>query len=198
MNVTTMIVSGEEAARKVKVYGSIPEYKRTDEDDALLRVYRAIGKGKRVLDVGRAFRETGLHADGTPKLAIARANTTDVWFHPRVAWDSWDLRVGAGGFSPYGRWDARLTRMNFVLPAGTWENDQLTKLRLRSPVPHIPPACRPAGSIEAYHVLFDAQWQRYPVDPFLLRRVTGRLFTVEAEWELTELEASLLGAMRTT
>jgi hypothetical protein len=28
-------------------------------------------------------------------------------------------------------------------------------------------------------------WQDYPVDPFLMRRISGMLFIIEAEWELS-------------
>ncbi len=41
MNVSTMVISGEEAARKARIYSSIPENKRTPEDEYLLRVYHA-------------------------------------------------------------------------------------------------------------------------------------------------------------
>jgi hypothetical protein len=68
---------------------------------------------------------------------------------------------------------------------------------LKSAVPHIPANLRPKFKLNNYHILFEVQnWEEYPVDPFLLKRVVGNLFIVIAEWELTELEASLLGSMR--
>lgn len=200
MDVTTMIIPADEAARKVRIYSDIPEARRTEEDAYLLRIYKAVGKGKRLLDVGRAFRDTGLHKNGYPKLAIARANTDEVHFHPRQTFDnSWSVQSGSGGFSPRREWDHRATRMNFALPLATFDNDRLVRgAVLRSNVPHVPPELRPAGSLGAYHILFEATWIAYPVDPFLLRHLAGMLFTVEQEWELTELEASLLSAMHST
>jgi hypothetical protein len=63
-------------------------------------------------------------------------------------------------------------------------------------VPHIPPACRPKFGLHNYHILFEVQeWKAYPVDPFLMRRVMGNLFVVEAEWDLTPLEVELLSSM---
>lgn len=50
--------------------------------------------------------------------------------------------------------------------------------------------------LSRYHILFEVErWQRYPVDPFLLRHIAGPFYTVEAEWELSALEASLLSAL---
>ena len=37
--------------------------------------------------------------------------------------------------------------------------------------------------------------QSYTVDPFLMRRISGVLFIIEAEWELSPLEAELLASM---
>ena len=73
----------------------------------------------------------------------------------------------------------------------------MTRNRLKSAVPHIPPELRPEHKLENYHILFEATWQVYPVDPFLLRRIIGPLFAVVAEWELTALEAELLAHIRT-
>jgi hypothetical protein len=39
------------------------------------------------------------------------------------------------------------------------------------------------------------KWQAYPVDPFLMRRISGMLFIIQAEWELSQLEAELLASM---
>jgi len=63
-------------------------------------------------------------------------------------------------------------------------------------VPHIPPPIRPQIHLRNFHILFEVEkWNEYPVDPYLLRRIEGHLFVVVAEWELTALEAALLGSM---
>jgi len=44
--------------------------------------------------------------------------------------------------------------------------------------------------------LFEVKERKaYPVDPFLMRRISGMLFIIEAEWELSQLEAELLASM---
>jgi hypothetical protein len=63
-------------------------------------------------------------------------------------------------------------------------------------MPHIPPDVRPRFAPHNYHILFEVkERQAYPVDPFLIRRISGMLFIIEAEWELAQLEAELLALM---
>lgn len=199
MNVSTIVVSREEAAAKVQVYRKIPTYDRTEEDEALLRLYRAVLKGARVLNLHAAFRETGLNERGEPKLAIARADWDTCVFHPRhniVAGMESSHRAGGGCFTEASRIDWRL-RSNLVnIPRQTFADTQLTRQTLRTQVPHLPPNLRPKIDLRKFHILFEVEkWEEYPVDPFLLRHIAGALYVVEAEWELTPLEASLLSAL---
>jgi len=63
-------------------------------------------------------------------------------------------------------------------------------------VPYIPPDVRPRFAPINYHILFEVKkWEAYPVDPFLMRRISGMLFIIEGEWELSPLEAELLASM---
>jgi hypothetical protein len=46
------------------------------------------------------------------------------------------------------------------------------------------------------HILFEVKdWETYPVDPFLMRRISGMLYVIEAEWEFSPVEAELLASM---
>jgi hypothetical protein len=197
MKVTTIAVSRDDAAAKIQQYRAIPDHLRTDDDRALLRMYRLILKGEaRVLNLHAAFHETGLNDHGQPKLAIARADWRTAVFHPNI---NRPHRSGFGGgmFTETRRLDPRL-RANLVnLPPGTFNDQQLTRKTLRSPVPHIPPQHRPRSSyLRNFYILFEVEcWEEYPVDPFLLKHIHGALYSVMAEWELTPLEASLLTAL---
>jgi hypothetical protein len=65
-----------------------------------------------------------------------------------------------------------------------------------APVPFMPPSVRPKRWLSTYHILFEVErWNTYPADPFLLKHITGWLFVVHAEWDLTELERQLLSGL---
>lgn len=199
MNVATILVSQEEAEGKLKQYKSVVGRRRLAEDDKLQSLYAAVSKGARVLNLAAAFKQVGLNEKGEPRIAIARADWKSVSFIPRrgLGTENWDA-LGGGGFTDRSQWDRTATARNIALPRGTFDNERLVRGRLQSPVPHVPPEVRPKYGLHNYHILFEVkQWRAYPVDPYLMRRISGMLFVVEAEWELTELEAALLSSMGT-
>lgn len=199
MNVSTLSIPKETAARKAEEYAKLSGKQRSKEDDALANLYRSIAKsGVKVINILDAFRATGLNEKGQPKLAIARADWRTVYFHQRANFNQWFSRSnrGGGGFGVSSQWNKNAKASNIVLPENTFDNEKLTKLDLKSSVPHIPPKLRPKINARNFHILFEVQnWETYPVDPFLLRRIQGNLFLIIAEWELTPLEASVLEAI---
>jgi hypothetical protein len=189
MNVNTIIISPDEARQKLDQYKAIATKKRTAEDNRLQSLYAAVSKGARVLNLAEAFKQTGLNEALKPKLAIARAD----W--GRVFCQKWSMPGPNYGivFSDRNNWReyARDIKIPLDLPSS-----KLFSGLINSAVPHIPPEFRPKFKLHNYHILFEVEeWETYPVDPFLLRRISGMLFVVEAEWELTALEASLLSSM---
>lgn len=196
MNVSTIVISQTEAASKLREYDALAASASTPEDDLLREVYRAAAAGTRILNLHAAFREVGLNERGEPRLAVARADWDRCVFHPDFVIQHGHCD-GAGSFTQRRAISPRL-RVNCVtLPAKTFDIKRLARPTIWSPVPHIPPRLRPRPSYLArYHVLFEVEkWQQYPIDPFLLRHITGPFYRVEAEWELTALEASLLSAL---
>lgn len=191
MNVNTIVIAPEVAKAKLDEYSNQIKGKRLEEDDLLRSLYKSVLKGARVINILEAFRSTGLNELGQPKLAIARADAKEIFFRPRAWTPDGDRTVFT-----MDRWfEAYHVRKYVPLPPNTFINPRGDGLR--SVVPHIPPAVRPTTKPENYHILFEVEkWEEYPVDPFLLRRISGYLYVVEAEWELTPLEASLLGSMR--
>ena len=191
MNVNTIIVPREEAERKLEQYKNVTGKRRIAEDEKLQSLYAAVSKGARVLHLLNAFHQTGLNEKGEPRLAIIRADFKQVWCHRRSN--------GSALFGPSQRYNSAANRKNISLPEGTfgWPRG-MSWSDLSSPVPHIPPDARPKFGLHNYHIMFEVkEWRQYPVDPFLMRRIAGNLFIVEAEWELTELEASLLASIET-
>ena len=206
MNVNTLVITKEQAEAKLDQYKSIVEKRRVAEDDHLQSLYASISKGARVLNLAAAFKQTGLNEKHQPKLAIARADWPDVHCFRNPSLPGWRSTSLTVGFGPKPRWNSEATAQNIVLPNGTFPDlAQIASPErvwrrwdsLKSAVPHIPPECRPKFGLHNYHILFEVEeWQTYPVDPFLLRRISGMLFVVEAEWDLTPLEAELLASMR--
>jgi hypothetical protein len=202
MNVNTLIVSAEQAQAKLKQYERIQKQRRTVEDEALHSLYAAVSKGARCLNIAEAFKQTGVNEQHQPKLAIARADwktvhcfrnpgafTNTVAFGPQPLFNpraiNHNIRLPSNTYN----WPMTVNPMGYSYPAVKWN-------QLRTAVPHIPPAVRPRIGLHNFHVLFEVkQWEAYNVDPFLLRHIGGFLFVVMAEWELTELEASLLGSL---
>lgn len=194
MNVTTITIDRAFAQEKLREYAHV--LKRTIEDELMLDAYRAAARGDRLINVHEAFRTTGLK-DGAPRLAMARADWQQCVFHPSRSTADFSY-VRGGGLFTYARRIPPQLRVNYVgLPRGTFDAAALAREVLVSPVPHIPPAIRPRPSaLTRYFILFEVEkWERYPADPFLLKHIAGPFYSVEAEWELSPLEISLLSVL---
>jgi hypothetical protein len=195
-------VTQAKAQEAFKAYRQlIREGRGTADDKLLMKSYRAIAKGKRLLDLRETLRAAGLDEKHQPRLAIARADQEQVVF------------VVAATRCLYTAEGVRLTRASFadgvtigvnrgVYPALDGQNwfpaapgrAQYTS-SLRAAVPPIPAQFRPADSLAGYHILWEAEWTPVaPKDPILLKRIGAHLFAVVAQWDLTELERSVLGA----
>lgn len=201
MNVDTVTIPRETAARKVADIKALTKSQRTEEDDALLSLYTSIAKhNARVITLGAAFRQTGLNELGQPKLAIARGDWGHVIFsqhgESRTEWNpKYRAWYRSGKFSEAGLPTTRASAVR--LRPNVFPEFELPKL-LRTTVPHVPADVRPKFHLRNYHILFEVdKWtEEMPVDPFLLKHVMGDTYAVLAEWELTDLEASILGGMR--
>jgi hypothetical protein len=178
MDIETIIIDQAQAEAKLREYRAIPAQSVLDEDLVLRRLYRAAKAGLPILNVAKAFQSTGLSEKGHPRLAMARATWKTVYW--RYSYDAFcDARTG------------RVNKPNRITPPVNWR----VRSDLHTPVPHIPPSLRPQEGLDKYFVLFEVpDWTEYSADPFLLRHIAGWLYAVHGEWELTELETSLLGA----
>ena len=186
MNVSTIVVAPEIAEQKINEYKTMLKQQRRAEDVEMRRMYKAALKGKPIIDISQAWKQTGLK-DGYPRLALARATWTECPF--------WR----AQRFFSSLRYDYRKhAKDNFIhIPTDAWDWEQVKREQVMAPVPFMPPSVRPKRWLSTYHILFEVEkWSEYPADPFLLKHITGWLFVVEAEWELTELERSLLSGLR--
>lgn len=155
-------------------------------DVALMHSYRALSLGKRILNLYDVMRVAGVDEQNRPHLAVCRADIARVNFD--TIWRN-------HGFVPvFGDWTGGYGRGKIVFPANTFPNN--VKTNIFAQVPIIPPRLRPKHALRNYHLLWEADWNAPPRDPILLKRVHGLLFAVLAQWDLTDLERSVLGLVR--
>lgn len=166
---------------------------RRHVDEAVMRGYLQLSLGRRIIDLERAITEGGEDAQFRPRLAVARADATQVGLR-RWRDGSVSFETGSGG-----REAAVGSRMQrrFHFPAGTLPTTITTTAWASAIVPTIPPHFRPVG-LDQYHILWEAEWRPHvaPKDPALLRALGGGLYAVLAVWDLTEIEQAVLGILR--
>lgn len=195
----TFDVSKDRARQEYLKY--LAACKQSPTADLLLikQIYRELSLGKRVINVDEAIGDAGPNADGFPLLAIARADQKFCELFTK--WDS-----TRGNQIVFGNLDKRIDKRRWLqplyrVPDRALANEFAANRRLpkyqRAIVPTIPPNIRPFGNLAKYWILFEAEWKPIPpVDPILLRRLSGPFFVVLAQWDLTEVERAVLGAIR--
>jgi hypothetical protein len=149
----------------------------TADDRAIAAIYKRIAQGKLVIRALASITAAGLDAVGLPKLAIMRADQRKVQCH--MSRD--EVTFVAGGSR------ARSMNVRCAMPGAKWDNRD----RVAS-VPLIPVHLRPRKAIDKYHVLWEADWDQYPVDPYLLRRMGADAWVVVAAWDLTPVERAVM------
>jgi hypothetical protein len=153
----------------------------------LMRGYKAIARGQKVLDLHQAMRSAGLQPGTFPKLAICRADAKKCSVYL--------MHDGGARFAADkdARWVYDREKKSVVrLPADTFERRQTSAVG-EALVPIIPPHLRPKSDISNYHIIWDAVWTKAaPVDPLLVRHLEGSLYAIVAAWDLTPLERAVL------
>jgi hypothetical protein len=200
MELQTIEMERPAAREKFLEYRQAIKTKHTEEDEALMRGYREIARGKQVIDIRSAFDQAGIELTVgqhyLPQLAICRADQR------RVSLERTSTRlIFTWGDKMLG-WDRRLNRrlwsrrVPFDVRRYTDAGANLDKIkwgtRFSAIVPTVPPSLRP-GSLERYHILWEAEWDEpAPRDPALLRSLGRGLYAVVAVWELTDLERAVI------
>lgn len=150
----------------------------TPNDRAIAAIYKRIAQGRLVIRALASITAAGVGADALPKLAIMRADQKKVQC---INWnDSIQFRTPD--------WH-RAKDCNFSLPMPGAKTS--TRYRIAD-VPLIPIHLRPRKAIEKYHVLWEADWNQYPTDPYLLRRFGADAWLVVAAWDLTDVERAVM------
>lgn len=184
------------------------------EDRELLIAYREMSRENRIVILPEALQKAGLDSKHhLPRLAIARADWEMVHFY--VAPSTYDARsrYSQGNWSVFRQdksWRA-FENDPIVVPRSIFPTEltntewRATQRRTGFPVwetpvhaivPKVPPRFAPTkDDLHKFFILFEPQWQQSVVelDPILLSRASDNVFVVVATWDMTPLEASVLG-----
>ena len=180
------------------------------EDEQIMRCYRALALGRQVVDIRDAIKRGGERPrDHLPRLAIARADEAHIFVRRRD-----DGSVTYTGDDILFRWGNRYMAEKksrvLSMAAGTlpdlrteedrrrWPDHRGNQRDSRAIVPVVPPALRPVKLLKNYHILFEADWQPQPKprDPALLKHLGGPIYAVVALWDVSPVEATVLGVTR--
>jgi hypothetical protein len=181
MNIAPMFLDKERARELWRKYQEHKAYQQP-HDEEIAQIYRRIAQGHTVIRALEAIRAAGFDSAKMPKLAIAPAHATKIFWrtnHVRgtFAMDAW----GRGNESK-----RRRVVIDWADVRSDWPHGEAI-------VPLIPLYLRPRRGLQNYHILFEAEWTRvYPSDPYLLRRFGGDAWLVVAGWGLTDVERAVM------
>lgn len=153
----------------------------TPEDEAIMRVYREIARGRVVVQAFESIRRAGWNAEAFPKLALTRADVIRCECDPSATEVKFYDARGNG------------KRARYVV-RGMPERPDIRESWRRgvATVPLIPLHLRPKHSLANYSILWEADWHQAPHDPLLLRWLRADLWIVLAAWDLTAVERAVL------
>lgn len=157
----------------------------TAGDRAIAAIYKRIAQGKLVIRALASITAAGLGEDKLPKLAIMRADMPKVQCYTgrdEVTFNGADRNSRVRGYAKDKHFTIAMPGMVYQTP---------NKI---ADVPLIPVHLRPRKAIHKYHVLWEADWNQYPVDPYLLRRFGEDAWLVVAAWDLTPVERAVMSS----
>jgi hypothetical protein len=199
------IVEGGKTFRAGRTQRSLIE----QEDEILMRSYRAIAQGMRIINVADVIRKGGFDfKQKLPLLAIGGADWKWAHLHSqrnRITfgeshWLEWDYNTGVFKQRTRGASYRNISFLNTGFPS-EYTNEEWRKgnglPRIngtpRALVPSIPPHLRPEGDLSEYQILWEAKWElTAPADPILLQHIAGNMYSVLAQWDMTPLEQQVL------
>ena len=180
--------------RKVRVEKTLIE----QEDEILLGAYRALTRGERIIDVHKVVAAAGLDDQKLPRLALAPAHGKRCWINAsqtritfRVQRNEY-LCPKADKVEVSIRANEEMGR--YLIASWQWREEHKHPRvdAVNALVPAIPARFRP-DNLKDYYILWEAEWKPCaPTDPLLLKRINARFYTVVAQWDLSELEKSVL------
>lgn len=180
MNIATIKMPHLQAWNLYREYRTAIGKSGDQRDRAVMSGYKALSKGKVLINLSEVIKTAGTFESGLPRLAVLRADLGKCFCR---RWQDGSVRFGELQWSRKGD-------INF--PSGTFERRN-EPVDGKAIVPLIPPQFRPVESqLKNYHILWEAEWKTIPKDPALLKKLAGDLYVVVATWDLTPLEQAVL------
>lgn len=183
MDVTKLVVPKAEAAALHREYKAHRAH-QTEMDREIERTYRLIAQGKVVIQAIESITAAGVGADGYPKLALCRADANVC--HLQMSTD------GSARMLMDSGWHVRAESKRIEFQLDSFPR-RAKYANAQGFLPLIPVHLRPRTALDAYHILWEAEWRRVPPrDPYLLRRIGGDMWLVVAAWDLTDVERAAM------
>lgn len=180
MKLSNLGMEKAQAWNAYREYQTVLGKSGNQRDRAVMAGYRALAKGKTVIDLLQVMKEAGTFESGLPRLAIMRADKTECYCR---RWDSGDLQFKSSRNWYRTTWSKDIHGV--CIPGKAKEGKAI--------VPLIPPQYRPGDSVaKKYFILWEADWEEVPKDPALLKHLSGNLYSVVAVWDLTPVEQAVL------
>lgn len=192
MKIETLTEVRHIAEEKYREYRNAPKNAMTKLYKDAATLYYQIKKGKKIIEINKIIKAGGIHNNGHPKLAIAKASTKIITCFYYQDGDVKYLNSVNGWRTKEFASDVVLSK---CLPEFKLDN-RWDKLALTAPVPLVPPKHLPKILTNDYYILWEVdEWKMIaPTDPYLLKRLTKTHFIVVAAWDLTEVEKSVMNA----
>lgn len=209
MDVHQIEMPREEALEKLQAYkkrlskmkGRALASEIGQEYQAAMEGYKALAAGTALIDLDEIFEACPCDEQGRPMMAIGRADRKQIY----MEWEGWSDRIRfideANRYSRLAQ-DSLLQR-SVLMGRGHGQTDlngYRKTLSGYSLIPMIPADVRPAQcDLSKSLILWEVEkWADQRLrstpdrDPFLLKPIGGSLYAVIAQWDLTDLERSIM------
>lgn len=187
MNVATITMDRDLAREKLREYRRGLHRRADAEWSAAATAYEALAEGWPVINLREAILAAPVDAQGRPRLAVARADRSQV--HLVGGWASrHQLTFTTRLTAAQGRGlEVTILGANHDQPGGF------------ALVPMVPPRQRAHRDLRKHFILWEVEaWADRRInakpdrDPYLLQSLGGDLYAVVAEWDLTDVERMVM------
>lgn len=212
MEVSKIKMPKEVAKEEWKRYNALLKKRKDKYLEDMKKAMYQLKNGKELIDIYVVMEKTGLNKLQQPRLAIARADWSNVYFikkdngrgfftRKQRSWHNnseGDVDLKPETFMQWGRFQDDISMKDGTTRKADRRWD-IANPRLKTKVPIIPSHLEPETALEKYYILWEVDaWEDVPPprdDPLLLKRITENLFVILGAWEVTELEQSIINGL---